>query len=119
MEKAGESSREKEMETSLNLDQYFLPSKTQSSLDASSIVSASLQLTSSESISVDPAEPAKPADATPPTPHTPRIPEPTLSPIRPPMSAIPEPSLSPIDPPAKAVKEPSLSPVVLGRFIHP
>ena len=118
-EKAGESSREKEMETSLNLDQYFLPSKTQSSLDASSIVSASLQLTSSESISVDPAEPAKPADATPPTPHTPRIPEPTLSPIRPPMSAIPEPSLSPIDPPAKAVKEPSLSPVVLGRFIHP
>lgn len=118
-EKAGESSREKEVETSLNLDQYFLPSKTQSSLDASSIVSASLQLTSSESISVDPAEPAKPADATPPTPHTPRIPEPTLSPIRPPMSAIPEPSLSPIDPPAKAVKEPSLSPVVLGRFIHP
>ena len=118
-EKAGESSREKEVETSLNLDQYFLPSKTQSSLDASSIVSASLQLTSSESISVDPAEPAKPADATPPTPHTPRIPEPTLSPIRPPMSAIPEPSLSPIDPPAKAVKEPSLSPVVLGHFIHP
>ena len=118
-EKAGESSREKEVETSLNLDQYFLPSKTQSSLDASSIVSASLQLTSSESISVDPAEPAKPSDATPPTPHTPRIPEPTLSPIRPPMSAIPEPSLSPIDPPAKAVKEPSLSPVVLGRFIHP
>lgn len=118
-EKAGESSREKEVETSLNLDQYFLPSKTQSSLDASSIVSASLQLTSSESISVDPAEPAKPADATPPTPHTPRIPEPTLSPIRPPMSAIPEPSLSPIDPPAKAVKELSLSPVVLGRFIHP
>lgn len=118
-EKAGEPSREKEVETSLNLDQYFLPSKTQSSLDASSIVSASLQLTSSESISVDPAEPAKPADATPPTPHTPRIPEPTLSPIRPPMSAIPEPSLSPIDPPAKAVKEPSLSPVVLGRFIHP
>lgn len=118
-EKAGEPSREKEVETSLNLDQYFLPSKTQSSLDASSIVSASLQLTSSESISVDPAEPAKPADATPPTPHTPRIPEPTLSPIRPPTSAIPEPSLSPIDPPAKAVKEPSLSPVVLGRFIHP
>ena len=118
-EKAGEPSREKEVETSLNLDQYFLPSKTQSSLDASSIVSASLQLTSSESISVDPAEPAKPADATPPTPHTPRIPEPTLSPIRPPMSAIPEPSLSPIDPPAKAVKEPSLSPVVLGHFIHP
>ena len=118
-EKAAESSREKEVETSLNLDQYFLPSKTQSSLDASSIVSASLQLTSSESISVDPAEPAKPADATPPTPHTPRIPEPTLSPIRPPTSAIPEPSLSPIDPPAKAVKEPSLSPVVLGRFIHP
>ena len=118
-EKAGEPSREKEVETSLNLDQYFLPSKTQSSLDASSIVSASLQLTSSESISVDPAEPAKPSDATPPTPHTPRIPEPTLSPIRPPTSAIPEPSLSPIDPPAKAVKEPSLSPVVLGHFIHP
>ena len=120
-EKAGEPAREKEVETSLNLDQYFLPSKTQSSLDASSIVSASLQL-SSESISVEPAEsaePAKPADAIPPTPHTPRIPEPTLSPIRAPTSTIPEPSLSPIDPPAKAVKEPSLSPVVLGRFIHP
>ena len=108
--------QEKEVETSLNLDQFFLPSKTQSSLEASSIVSASLPLTSSESMSMDHSDIAKPD--TDHIPHTPTIPEPALSPIRPPSSTVKEPSLSPIDPPASRIKEPSLSPVSSGRFTH-
>ena len=108
--------QEKEVETSLNLDQFFLPSKTQSSLEASSIVSASLPLTSSESMSMDHSDIAKPD--TDHIPHTPTIPEPALSPIRPPSSTVKESSLSPIDPPASRIKEPSLSPVSSGRFTH-
>lgn len=87
-------------ETSLNLDQYFLPSKTQSSLNDSITNSPSLPLVSSESSTMESV-----IAATPPTP-TPSVPEPTVSPIR-----APEPTVSPIRAPHSVLEEPSLSPV--------
>ena len=85
-------------ETSLNLDQYFLPSKTQSSLNDSITNSPSLPLVSSESSTMESVIAA--------TPSTPSVPEPTVSPIR-----APEPTVSPIRAPHSALEEPSLSPV--------
>ena len=78
-------------ETSLNLDQYFLPSRTQSSLNDSITNSPSLPLVSSESSTMESV-----IVATLPTP-TPSVPEPSVSPIRAPHSPLEEPSLSPVE----------------------
>ena len=105
-------------ETSLNLDQYFLPSKTQSSLNDSITNSPSLPLVSSESSTMESVIAATPSTPSVPEPTVSpiRAPEPTVSPIRAPEPTVspiraPEPTVSPIRAPHSALEEPSLSPV--------